>query len=888
MARKIELSIKEFLDLIPTLIITDEDIEYIFSDEEMIKQFKKVYYLHTKGDYDIGLLQKFLTDNKEHINKENLVLTLAKNCKTQFEIFEEELKEAEQIENIEKKVFAIAEINKRKKICENTIKQIRRIGKGLDIILTFYRQNDDKKCFELEIVDSRELIDKKHISKSKTIRRLEKIENAFTDDEEKFGIGYILQVLNIADLKEVFPINIEDGMQQDEENQEISYIQSRKFGGSVVDLIVDRKILNESYLDYKELKNIDFNRYISIRDEMKYDDFIPYIKDALKEYSAYVDLDKLLLIAAYKYNMVLENTKDKKETVGYEEIIKVILDNIENKNAKYSFVLEYELDGEIVIKPDTYSVKELEKFSRRFVNDEYISEKEIQEYRDKIENGEQALSNIDESYIDIIFTKEDLENYASLSLENFEYVAKKLGWEGQEKVDKIISLYEQGSFSIEQIKVLKQTIDLSEKVNPHELNQYYKNATKEDSTQEDKNKFSKYIDLYKELVLSDKSEEEIEENHNILVDFLMDNYKGEDYIKVVGEYYQKGLIPIEVLIEWNGEEIIQKMFDLSIIDIEKLKKLSIVGVISPEYINKIYDEEVLKKGLTQQERVDILKSGYCSKDAIRNLYLNYLIDQGDLTKLCESCLISEEEKEKLKSELTLENSKFILRISKDPRKITNENYSGNTERIDYDEDKKRIIIDPEKREEFFKLLGAVKCEAEENESFTEENPFYNYEFYVIPDENGEITPSSVVIAERYYEDKISEKRFATGNATYFFKRSDLEVVNEYGKKDEVVKEKENVIFRSIHTNANEKSDGHWATSVIENLIKATLSSDLKEYNKEEKAMLILNEMIKRYDQETLRKIYTLEKQIDSGEHLYEIIREKNKKVVDLSDVGEGR
>lgn len=36
---------------------------------------------------------------------------------------------------------------------------------------------------------------------------------------------------------------------------------------------------------------------------------------------------------------------------------------------------------------------------------------------------------------------------------------------------------------------------------------------------------------------------------------------------------------------------------------------------------------------------------------------------------------------------------------------------------------------------------------------SETSPFYNYEFYIIPDESGKVNLNSVIIAERIYEEK---------------------------------------------------------------------------------------------------------------------------------------
>ena len=73
--------------------------------------------------------------------------------------------------------------------------------------------------------------------------------------------------------------------------------------------------------------------------------------------------------------------------------------------------------------------------------------------------------------------------------------------------------------------------------------------------------------------------------------------------------------------------------------------------------------------------------------------------------------------------------------------------------------------------------------------------------------------NSVVIAERYYEDIISEEKFATNNATYFFRYKDLLYLSNL-KKSEMMKERKNVVFTAYHVLGNEKKIGRWGSSVV--------------------------------------------------------------------------
>jgi len=62
-----------------------------------------------------------------------------------------------------------------------------------------------------------------------------------------------------------------------------------------------------------------------------------------------------------------------------------------------------------------------------------------------------------------------------------------------------------------------------------------------------------------------------------------------------------------------------------------------------------------------------------------------------------------------------------------------------------------------------------------------------------------------------------------------------------------------------------------------------LSSDLKEYNSDNQKLIILAKIREMYSMERIKEIFELESQIDSGKHLYGVIKEKQVPNLDDSD-----
>lgn len=924
MGRKINIEIKELLDKIQQLIITQEDCVYIFKTEQVTNDFYRLYKLYQQGNYNINLIEEFLIDNKDDIDKENLMLILAKNCKYQLigledYIKEELIKKATTENEVKTKMATINAANQQKKMIENTFKYVIQNAKGIDKILTFYRHDNDKKEYILDVADSRELIDKKHVSAVRNLKRFEKIDNSFEEDENNIGIGYILQVLNLSDLKEIFPeqeIEIDNTDITLEESQADKIerdSKNKKFGIDIIRLIYDRKILREGILSYEELKKTkqnDLDKYNEIISKMIDDNFTLYIKEVIREYIKYVDIDKLLLIAAYRFNYGLEAIEDKTQTAGYEEIIKVIQNNIENQKAEILCNLEYVWNEKIVMAEVEYSVGELNKFASKFVDNQYITEKEIKENKEKIENQEQLLKQIDSKYIDIMFSKEELENYANLNIENMEFVYDKLGWDKEKVLDitiknqncsidlliqliqkqiltstDIITLYLDNNINEEQIEDLKRIINFEQAINSNELIQYYKNSIEKKPIEEDKNKFDRYAKLYKDVLLNKDDEEELEEKNNELINDLLDTYKGEQYIKTAQEFYKMGLIPLEILIEWNGEKIVDAFYKEQIIHLKDIEILAKSNKVSFEYISNIYKELINKTDIEYDERLSYIKTGYIPEKEIFELYESGLIFEKDLRDLAENGIVRIIETEKLINTRTKEdlekNSSIKLIGLNELRKINNEIYleegdsrktrEGEGKENDDKEDISKLIIDPNKREEYINIFNAYKAETD----LEDDSPFYNYEFYVIPDESGEIGLNSVVIAERYYDDKDTEERFALNNATYFFRYKDLMVLSNL-RKSEMTKERENVVFTAKHIIADENKNGYWAAGVIYAVAKTMLSSDLKQYTKTEQRKIVLDKFNQIYPEEKILEILDMASKIDSGDYTYEIVNPEDK------------
>lgn len=916
MSRVSKMSLEDIFNK-TDLILRENDIVFFCDDIEVISKFISSY----RGTYHKHKeVKEFLIENEESIDKERLLLLLVKNYKDNLDSIKNKKKELEK--NLNSKpgnkegIEELTEINIQEYAQGKNLEQALKLGKGMEAIITFYYYDEKEERYKMEVADSREIIDGKKVSKSKNLKRFEEIDKCFKgkESEEQYGIEYIIQSILLTDFYEIFP--------------------DAQFGDHIRTMILENAVVREGLktreeLDY--LKNTRYKEYLELIDNTEFTSLLPSIKDTLKEYIQYVDIDKMLLISAYRFNEGLEEGLINPKTyMAAKEILEGILENIKNENTKISCTLQSKKDNSYDEQHIEYSVKDIKKCINQFTDKEYLTTTQIKEYRKQIKSRDISLFEINPDYVDVIYNEEELEALALLSDDNLKYVSVKLEWNNEkiieainnknscstrllrnlitnERIDSsnIIQLYMDKKIEIEQVDDIKDIIDLSEAANSYELVQYYYNSIEKDSSEEEKNKYDRYLELYKQVFTKDKTEEELATNSNKLIEAILDKEDNREvYIQNIERFYKEGLLSLSTLLDWDNEEIITRLYNNNLVNLEDIELLVKNNQLPIEYIEQMYKALVNDNNTSYDERLNYIKKGYVPENEIFRMYTTGIIFEKDLRELANQGIVRIEQVEKVINDRTKEDlekySSIKLTGLNGLTKINHDIYAEDkdepSKRNGYKlEDSKapKLIIDPNRRAQYINLFKAYEAETD----LEEDSPFYNYEFYVIPDETGDIGLNSVVIAERYYEDKETEEKFALNNATYFFRYKDLMVLSNL-KKSEMTRERDNVVFTAKHILADENKNGYWAAGVLYGIAKTMLSSDLKEYSKENQRKIILEKLSEVYSNDEILEILDMGSQIDSGEYTYEIEdaedttlrkrRKTNKTINDISDDSEAR
>ena len=741
--------------------------------------------------------------------------------------------------------------------------------------------------------------------KREKLKELNKIDKNFKNgNDDEYGVETILQSLFLTDLSQMY--------------------DKPELGELVRAIVIDNVVLREKKITVEKLEEIKSTKeYDDLVDSIVFSTYVKELKNILEKTILHFDIKKLLLISAFRFNDALENHFFRDEDILYvKEILQKVSEHLPVTNYEIECMLEVRYKNKEVEKEELqeesdkvieekvkYSVKDLKKCISKFAGDTYLTEEFIAEYKEKINSDEIKLLDIPAEYLEIIFSNDELEDLSKKSEENLIFVYRMNNWSTRKILDKIIEkkflnkellkaliedkkiegnqiseLYNMGLISIENIAKIKNDIDLTQYIGFEIIDTYYEKIKNSPEDKEIINKYKRSLDLYKEVYINGKSKEEIEEISEAIFEKIVTKYsEGKEYYDVIKEYYKNGMMTFNTIKQWITEPLATELFKENLIDAKKIKEFNFS---SDYYTALIYNNDI-----EYDTRFELIKQGFMSQDEILNLYLNNKLFEKDLQELMDLGLVNSWDANRLIKQRTLEQleaaSLIKLNVSEELTKKGNiyidVDNTGNKGGIVYvPKPKNNVIIDPNKREELIKKLGFYVAKT----NLSTESPFYNYQFYYRPDKTGKIGLDSIVIAERYYENKNTEEDFSVNNATYFFKYKDLMVLGSL-KKSEMTKDRDDIVFTSNHVLAKEDKKGTWAKSIVRNTVKTSFSSSLKEYNSWQQAMIIRERLMEFLTEDNgdrkmatkkLYEILHLVKEIDDGEHngIIHINEKKNK------------
>ena len=928
-----DMSLKEIFEK-TNAIFYETDISNFCDDIRVINRF----ILLRKKDDNYKKIIDFLIENEDKIDKEKLVFNIYLNYSENIPQIEQTMdKLCKEIEGIVKYDPEISKIFKRN-VKINNLKDLKMFLVQNQDILTFALKNTPNTAMVKSVIDrldelamleselanqkeyraqtrsllkdtdvyideidlknnhldlkifcSKEEYEGKHGIDRKKKSKLDKIDRTIGDENN--GLLYVVQPLVLTDLEYIMP--------------------DKKIGEQLRENILCNSVMRQgeyTFEDLEEIKQKDYKEYERILQNAPREIYLSELRQEIINNSKYIDLDRMFLISVYRFEEYIEESKnyDPQYYKEYRNLAFFIMNQIENSNVKIHGNMQRIVGGE---KEVEYSFEDAENFMQRLTEEEYITKEKVIETKRALLQGEKSVKDIPTHILPVLdVTNEELDQIINISTENaisiieisgideenimgilndkdnideklFDYIIrnKKIS------IESVMELYAKGKINSEHIKKYAEYI--SKEITIDKIDEKYKKlkANKNKDNQEE-TKLDNMIKIYKIINIDGKEQEEQEEAYNDVMYEIAEDFEDEDDALY---YYKHGLISIDIVAEWCGEQTIEKWYEQSKINKDELEK-------SKKISQELKEKLLLIDNISYDELMSLILNRTISESKIVDLYMQGRIFDVDFEEMLNNGIISHEEfftATELRTQEKLEETSSI-KLSPVLKNIPNKkdiifNTDDDTDRDDdwFKPDKganKKTLIHPGVRYEFLEALGAKKAEVID---IDEDNAFYNYEFFVIPNKEGTFDLNSVVIAERIYINKDigEEGGYALDNATYFFQYKDL-MVNSNLSKQEMTKERDKIVFRANHRS------GSWAISVLQKVAQTMLSTKFAdcttEKEKDERAERILEQLDKILIPKQIKKVLDLAGEIDDEEkYTYDVISSSygSKKSNDTND-----
>lgn len=871
------------------IVLYDFDIFYSCRDDGT----KQEYYEYLKIKENLSeeerkkFIGRFVEKNIKSIDLEKLLLYGIRNKQSRIDVVKKQLPEyVEKANNVPKndvmgKISAKEEVSQIQQYIKRETEKLEKLKKSvrkIDILTASAYFNSEEKRPDLEILDSKQILTGKKNSKTKNIAKADKFFNKLKEikDKDANGMEAFFYVMPITEAVGMFP------------NPEF---REEVFDYCLNTLAYRNGLKTQEAIQIARNDEEEFyDKYLKGRDG---EFLMQIVYPSIMRFAEYADIDKLVMVGAYR----LEEALEREKYPDYEtEVIRKTLVEIANYCKEYKIPPKYKLElaeGEWNTTGSVqYSLDDIDRCLNKFVDGRYIDNKELEGLKNSVEAGNLYLTQLPGNLLDVMFNQDDFERLMFLNDRNFkdsvavanlsrEHIIGLAARQGLDSSKILNLLLDNNVIDYREIlalcamdRVKKDTIleilkgkDKSSIIDYETLIYLYEN---EKSNVENKEKYERYLDLSKGII--DQSVEEgmdrIEFSEKFM-EYFAENYdskKRETYIRQLENFYKEGLLDIKSIINWEDEAIVARFLKDRVIDSTVVKELMSEKTISVKYAQSLFGECILDPDMDNESRIKFIKSGLISSDYIGKAYQLNLIKSSVADELSEEGYFEKSKYDNVSIEELQSKTKIKLGDLRSLNKIGRnfQERTGKSPKTDYIPSKdKGILIDPDAREKLFELLRARKAESLE---IQQGDPFYNYEFYVLPDENHEYGPNSVVIAERYFMNKDTMKTFATQNATYFFKWRDLLYISNL-KKSEIAKESKDIVFRAHHVVSDgDDKTGHWGESVLFAVGKTMMGREVRKYQNKKLKEKALGKVKSIYRPEEWEKVNDHAIDIDVGEY----------------------
>lgn len=562
------MHIADIIDL-TNLYLTPRSLFEIWKDEEVLDipenlSGHKILLKNPKLAEDLAenefQLYTFLINHDREIDKFRFVMTLLINYKERLAMSGGMKIDSEEME-----------------IMKKGLEGIKKLLKGIDRTIIHYNMaNDGREISHLTIVNTKEELEGKNRKERNSNRKKVQALN------EELDFVDIIQSIFTSDI-------------------EYSIAYDATIGSDIRYMIEYNTVMRE----YKDrLDEIDRTLPVSkIASQIDRVKFVEEMAKDLENHIEEINMDKLLLCAAYRYIEGMEQGWIKKDAA--EELkrrLLIIRKHIE-KNPK------------VTIYPDTsYTLKDLEKDLTRFIGKEknvtYLPKSDCEKLREMLFTGEITLNNLgrqtvmaiglDNASLSEILRKKpdnyifflmgekcpynknvilkDIANAKRCPLDLLKLLCERTDITSQE----ICDLFDKEIISVSDLKDVREAFGrvITDEVLLEKYEQYKANSEQEETRAQ----LERYALAYRNTEVLGKTPEEIQSKAETFITGVGEELESSDLV----ELYGLDIIPLKVAVDWGGEDIIEELLQSGRLKPADAKYLRDEGLLNEQVLERLF------------------------------------------------------------------------------------------------------------------------------------------------------------------------------------------------------------------------------------------------------------------------------------------------------------
>ena len=459
------------------------------------------------------------------------------------------------------------------------IAEVKRLLKGINRTVVHYNvSSDGNQITNLTIINTKEELEgKNRKERNNNAQRLENL-------EKDIDFIDIMQSIFTADI-------------------EYSIAFDSSIGSDIRYMIEYNTVMRE----YKgKLNEVDTTLPVStLASKIDRIKFLEEMARALELHIEEINFDKLLLCSAYRFIEGIEQGYIRKDAIEEVRQRLIIMKKHMEKNPK------------LIVYPDiSYTLKDLESDLARFIckekNTTYLSKEEAQQLIEELLEGKITLTSLGKQIIEALqidsstlskILQKNPNNYIYFLLQEKNTYSKSIILKDIinakicssdllkllcEKADltpeEISDLFDKEIITVSDLKAVRENTGVI--ITDNSLFEKYRQYKENPNKEENRIQFERYVLAYRNTEILGKAPEEVQSKAEEFMGKVGEEIELSDLVTLYGYH----ILPLKVVVDWGGEEIIEELLQSGNLKPADARYLRDEGLLNEEVLERLFQK----------------------------------------------------------------------------------------------------------------------------------------------------------------------------------------------------------------------------------------------------------------------------------------------------------